>query len=42
MIQTQQKEKEEFVESIKSDVEWLGAKWHEDVLFALKLFSTNV
>ena len=29
------KEKEEFVDSIKADVEWLGAKWNGDVLFAL-------
>lgn len=33
------KEKEEFVESIKSDVEWLGAKWHGDVLFASSYFT---
>ncbi len=32
------KEKEEFVESIKADVEWLGAKWHGDVLFASGYF----
>jgi len=32
------KEKEEFVESIKKDVEWLGAKWHGDVLFASGYF----
>lgn len=33
------KEKEEFVESIKSDVEWLGAKWHGEVLFASSYFT---
>lgn len=32
------KEKEEFVDSIKADVEWLGAKWHGDVLFASGYF----
>ncbi len=32
------KEKEEFVDSIKQDVEWLGAKWHKDVLFASGYF----
>ncbi|MGN0316474.1 MAG: glutamine--tRNA ligase/YqeY domain fusion protein [Lachnospira sp.] len=32
------KEKVEFVESIKKDVEWLGAKWHGDVLFASDYF----
>ncbi len=32
------KEKVEFVDSIKSDVEWLGAKWHGDVLFASDYF----
>lgn len=32
------KEKEEFVDSIKRDVEWLGAKWHGDVLFASGYF----
>lgn len=32
------KEKEEFVDSIKKDVEWLGAKWHGDVLFASNYF----
>ena len=32
------KEKEEFVESIKADVEWLGAKWYGDVLFASGYF----
>ena len=32
------KEKEEFVDSIKADVEWLGAKWHGDVLFASDYF----
>lgn len=32
------KEKEEFVDSIKKDVEWLGAKWHGDVLFASGYF----
>lgn len=32
------KEKEEFVDSIKADVEWIGAKWHGDVLFASGYF----
>ena len=32
------KEKEEFVDSIKADVEWLGAKWNGDVLFASDYF----
>ena len=32
------KEKEEFVDSIKRDVEWLGAQWHGDVLFASGYF----
>lgn len=32
------KEKEEFVDSIKQDVEWLGAQWHGDVLFASGYF----
>ena len=32
------KEKEEFVDSIKRDVEWLGAKWYGDVLFASGYF----
>ena len=32
------KEKVEFVDSIKRDVEWLGAKWHDDVLFASDYF----
>lgn len=32
------KEKEEFVESIKKDVEWLGAKWNGDILFASDYF----
>ena len=32
------KEKVEFVDSIKKDVEWLGAKWHGDVLFASDYF----
>ncbi len=32
------KEKEEFVDSIKADVEWLGAKWEGDVLFASDYF----
>ena len=36
------KEKVEFVDSIKKDVEWLGAKWNGDVLFASELFSTDV
>ena len=31
-------EKVEFVDSIKRDVEWLGAKWHGDVLFASDYF----
>ena len=31
-IQTRQKKKVEFVESIKADIEWLGADW-EDRLF---------
>ena len=32
------KEKVEFVDSIKKDVEWLGAKWNGDVLFASDYF----
>lgn len=32
------KEKVEFVDSIKQDVEWLGAKWHGDVKFASEYF----
>lgn len=32
------KEKVEFVDSIKRDVEWLGAKWHGAVLFASDYF----
>ena len=32
------KEKVEFVDSIKRDVEWLGAKWHGVVLFASDYF----
>ena len=32
------KEKVEFVDSIKRDVEWLGAKWHGDVLLASDYF----
>ena len=32
------KEKEEFVDSIKQDVEWLGAEWNGDVLFASGYF----
>jgi len=32
------KEKVEFVDSIKRDVGWLGAKWHGDVLFASDYF----
>ncbi len=32
------KEKVEFVDSIKTDVEWLGAKWDGDVLFASNYF----
>lgn len=32
------KEKVEFVDSIKRDVVWLGAKWHGDVLFASDYF----
>lgn len=32
------KEKEEFVDSIISDVEWLGAKWQGEVLFASGYF----
>ena len=27
------KEKEEFVESIKTDVEWLGVKWDGDIYY---------
>ena len=34
------KEKEEFVDSIKRDVEWLGAKWHGDVLIASGYFES--
>ena len=32
------KEKEEFAESIKEDVKWLGAKWDGDVLYASDYF----
>lgn len=32
------KEKVEFVDSIKKDVEWLGAKWNGDVLLHLIIF----
>ena len=32
------KEKTEFVEAIQKDVEWLGAKWHGEVLFASDYF----
>ena len=32
------KEKEEFVESIKKDVAWLGADWGDEVLFASDYF----
>ena len=32
------KEKVEFVDSINRDVEWLGAKWHGDVLYASDYF----
>ena len=32
------KEKVEFVDSIKADVEWLGAEWSGDVLFASDYF----
>ena len=32
------KEKVEFVDSIKADVEWLGAEWNGDVLFASDYF----
>ncbi len=32
------KEKEEFVDSIVSDVKWLGAKWQGDILFASGYF----
>ena len=35
---TPTKEKVEFVDSIKKDVEWLGAKWNGDVLFASNYF----
>ncbi len=32
------KEKEEFVESIKADIEWLGADWEERLFFASDYF----
>lgn len=32
------KEKEEFVESIKTDVEWLGVKWDGDIYYASDYF----
>ena len=32
------KEKEEFVESIKADVKWLGAEWEDRLLFASDYF----
>ena len=36
------RKKVEFVDSIKADVEWLGAEWNGDVLFCIRLFSTDV
>ncbi len=38
MIQTQTKEKEEYVNSIKEDVEWLGADYHEHIYYASNYF----
>ena len=35
------KEKTEFVESIVSDVEWLGAKYDGDIKFASNYFDSN-
>ena len=32
------KEKQEFVESIKEDVKWLGADWEDRLFFCLQLF----
>ena len=32
------KEKEEFVESIKSDIKWLGADWEDRLFFASDYF----
>jgi glutaminyl-tRNA synthetase len=34
------KEKEEFVESIKADVKWLGADWEDRLFFASNYFDT--
>ncbi len=38
MIQIRQKEKLEFVESIKADVKWLGADWGDRLFFASNYF----
>ena len=38
MIQTRQRKKSEFVESIKADVEWLGADWEDRLFFASDYF----
>ena len=32
------KEKTEFVESIKADVQWLGADWEDQSVFCIQLF----
>ena len=37
-IQTRQKRKVEFVESIKADIEWLGADWEDRLFFASDYF----
>ena len=36
------KEKEEFVESIKADVEWLGADWEDRLYFASEIGRAHV
>ena len=38
MIRTPTKEKQEFVESIKEDVKWLGADWEDRLFFASNYF----
>ena len=32
------KEKTEFVESIKEDIQWLGADWEDQSVFCIRLF----
>ena len=38
MIQTQQKRRKEYVNSIKEDVEWLGADYHEHIYYASNFY----